>query len=62
MDTSEKIKIRRKHLKLSQVEAASRCGWDQSRWSKFERKIRSPNITSLKKISSALEINPGELI
>ena len=56
-----RIKTIRLQKKISQTEIAYRCGFDKSNYNTIEAGKRNPTITSLLKISKALEISLIEL-
>ncbi|WP_218816204.1 LexA family protein [Methylobacillus rhizosphaerae] len=55
MEIKEKIKYYRKQAKISQELLAERCGWtSQTRISNYEKGIRVPVLSDLRKIAAAL--------
>ena len=58
----EKIKSRRRELRLSQQQLADRLGWGQSRIGNYEAGVRDISTEDLKEIASALEMTFDELV
>lgn len=58
----EKIKSRRRELRLSQQQLADRLGWGQSRIGNYEAGVRDIGTEDLKEIASALEMTFDELV
>ncbi|MBK8294082.1 MAG: helix-turn-helix transcriptional regulator [Solirubrobacterales bacterium] len=56
------LRARRKELKLSQEELGDLCGIHRTEISLLERSGRDPRLTTIVKISRALEIEPSRLI
>lgn len=56
-----RIRELRLQKKISQTEIAYRCGFDKSNYNTIETGKRNPTITSLLKISRALEITLSDL-
>src|SRR5690606_19584970 len=59
----DRIKARRKHLRLSQEEAAARAGVDLSYWSQLENnRIENPGLRTIQRIAQALETTMSYLL
>ncbi|HOI53735.1 MAG TPA: helix-turn-helix transcriptional regulator [Phycisphaerae bacterium] len=57
------IRAARRRAKLSQAEAAARCGWSQPQWSALENgRYASPRIASYRKAAEALGCDVAELL
>lgn len=58
----EKIKSRRRELRLSQQQLADRLGWRQSRIGNYEAGVRDIGTDDLRSIAEALEMTFDELV
>nr|DAI90062.1 MAG TPA: Repressor protein CI [Caudoviricetes sp.] len=58
----EKIKSRRRELRLSQQQLADRLGWRQSRIGNYEAGVRDIGTGDLRSIAEALEMTFDELV
>lgn len=58
----EKIKSRRRELRLSQQQLADRLGWRQSRIGNYEAGVRDIGTDDLRSIAGALEMTFDELV
>lgn len=57
-----KLLARRLALRLTQAEAARRCGWHQVAWSQIETGLRTRiKRASLERLAQGLECEPGDL-
>lgn len=59
---SKNLKRERKKANLSQEKLANLSGLDRTYISMIERQLKNPSIITLKKISSALDIDLNDLI
>lgn len=59
-----RLQLARKHLGLSQADAAERCGIDKETWGKWERGIHTPHDMAAvaEKINAGLGVNPSWLL
>jgi len=58
----ETLRKKRKALRLSQVEVASKLGIANSTYAQYESGARSPNITMLKKLADLFDCTIDELV
>jgi len=61
MKIGEKIKELREHKGISQRKLADMINMNQSQYSKIERDLVNPRITTIEKISKALDITLSDL-
>ena len=63
VQVGERIKVKRKALKLTQSELAEKCGWKgQSRISNYESNTRQPKYADLELLAGALQCKIGDLL
>ena len=54
-EPENKIKAARNKARLTQAEAAERCGWSQSQWAEFEGgRYKSPRLDTYRKAATGL--------
>jgi transcriptional regulator with XRE-family HTH domain len=51
----------RKKLGLTQEEVAQRCGVQAGEVSRIERGLRDPQVSTVEKLATAVEVPPGRL-
>jgi len=56
------LRAARKKLDLSQIEVSQRSGVEQGEVSRIERGIRDPQVSTLEKLATAVEVPPGRLL
>jgi len=66
MTTTKQIRTRcrarRQELGLTQAQAAAKCGWSQSLWSRFEcGRQPSPGLDTIRQVMKALKLNTKQL-
>jgi len=57
-----RIRRIRSEKKMTQIELATRCEFEKASMSRLESGKTNPTILTLKKISEALEVHPGDLL
>ena len=62
VEMGQRIRVRRRVLKLSQEDLAERAGYHSTYVSSVERGERNATLVTILRIAQALEIDPGRLI
>jgi transcriptional regulator with XRE-family HTH domain len=61
-DLGANLKAARRKLGLTQEEVAERSGVHSTEVSRIEAGKRDPQVSTLRKLATAVEVSPGELL
>jgi transcriptional regulator with XRE-family HTH domain len=61
-DLGTNLRAARKKLKLTQEQVAERSGVHPTEVSRIEAGKRDPQVSTLRKLATAVEVPPGELL